>query len=109
QHHDGGAEADSLGAAGEVAQEIERRGELSDAGEVVLDHERAVVAELLGIEHVVDVLAVAETVADGTLPRRLGAAEQSEPHWLLPSCWAGLASAHVELGQPWVAGRAPAV
>ena len=48
QHHHGGAEPYALRAAGEVAQEIERGGELADAREVVLDHEHAVIAELLG-------------------------------------------------------------
>ena len=49
QHHHRGAQPYALGAAGKVAQEIERRRELPHAREVVLDHEHAVIAELLGV------------------------------------------------------------
>ena len=49
QHHHRGAEPDARGAAGEIAQEIERGRQLPDAGEMVLDHEHAVKAELLGV------------------------------------------------------------
>ncbi len=62
-HDDGGSEPDALRAAGEVAQKIERGGDLADASEVMLHDEYAVVAELLGREHVVDELAISEAIA----------------------------------------------
>src|SRR5262249_47680256 len=67
-------------ASGKKAQEIERSGKLPDAREVMLDDEHAVIAELFGVEHVVDVLAVAQAVADRPFARGLGSAEQSKLH-----------------------------
>ena len=84
QHHHRRAQPDPAGAAGQVAQEIERGRQLPDAGEVVLDDKHAVIAELLGMEHIVDVLAVAEAVANRPFASRLGPAEQPELHGLAP-------------------------
>ena len=103
QHHHRRAEPYALGAAGKVAQEIERRRELPDAREVVLDHEHAVIAELLGVQHVVDVLGVAEAVSDRPFTRRLGSAEQPELHMLSPLRSARLAQCDHPYPQPRVA------
>jgi len=51
---------------------------------MVLDHEHAVIAKLLGIQDVVDVLAVAQAVSDRPFTRRLGSAEQPELHVFRP-------------------------
>jgi hypothetical protein len=84
QHHHRRAETDAFGAAGKIAQEVERGRQLADTREVVLDHEHAVIAEFLGIEHIVDVLPVAEAVSNRACAGRLGPAEQSEFHGLAP-------------------------
>src|SRR5262249_17381422 len=84
QHHHGGAKPQALGAAGDEAQKIERRRNLAVAGEMMLDHEQALVAELLRMQNVVDELVVGLAVGAG-FPARLGAAEQTESHRRLPS------------------------
>src|SRR5262249_34866085 len=84
QHHHGRAEPHALRAPGKVAQEVERGGELAYSRKVMLDHEHAVIAELLRRQHIIDVLLVAEAVADRPLSGRLGAAEQPELHAILP-------------------------
>src|SRR5229473_3443416 len=84
QHDDGGAEADPLGARGEVAQQIERSGNLAEPGEVMLDQEHAGKPELLGGHHVFDEIVVTLAVA-GRAAARPGAAEQSEFHAATPS------------------------
>src|SRR6516225_8508330 len=84
QHHHGGTEADFLCASSQIAEEVERSRKLPDAREVVLDYEHAVIAELFGAEHVVDVFAVAQAVSDRPFARGPGSAEQSELHDLIP-------------------------
>ena len=84
QHHHRRAEPNPVGAAGQITQEIEGSRQLPDAGEVVFDHEYAVIAELLGMEHIIDVLAVAEAVSHRPFTGRLGPAEQSELHGRAP-------------------------
>ena len=79
QHHHGSAEPHAAGAAGEIAEQAERGRDLAVAGEMVLDHEQALIAELLGQEHIVDELAVALTVGAG-IAARLGPAEKPELH-----------------------------
>src|SRR5215467_2407789 len=83
QYYDGASKADSPRAPCKVAQEIERSRKLPDAGKVVLDHEHAVVAEILGIEHVIDVFAVAQAVSGCPIARGLGSAEQSKLHGII--------------------------
>ena len=89
------------GAAGEEAQEIERGGHLAVAGEMVLDHEQAAIAELLGVEHVVDErvvgLAVGHSGPRPTTSLRRRDRTSSASGYLAPCrCGAG-----------WHAGRAP--
>ena len=67
QHDDGRAKADARGARRKIAEQVERRGDLSDAGEVMLDNENAVKAETLSLEHIVDVALVADAVAGRTV------------------------------------------
>src|SRR5262245_54842262 len=80
QHHNGASKAYSSRTPCKVAQEIERSRKLPDAGKVVLDYEHAVVAKILGIEHVIDVIAVAQAVSGRPIARGLGSAEQSKLH-----------------------------
>src|ERR1044071_6984928 len=83
QHEDGGTEAHLRRLRGEIGQEIQRRRDLTETGEVMLDEEDAVKAELFGCEDVMDVAAVVRAVARllaGIGPR---APEQSEPHAIL--------------------------
>src|SRR5204863_4816544 len=79
QHHHGGAKPHALRAPRDIAQQVERRRDLAVAGEMMLDHEQALIAKLLGQEHVVDELAVALAVGAG-IAARLGPAEKSELH-----------------------------
>src|SRR5262249_14461117 len=75
QHQDGGAEAQLPGAGAEPGQEVETGRDLAEPGEVMLDEKRAVIAERLGFDIVVDELAKTLTaVAVGTDAPRLGAA-----------------------------------
>jgi len=81
QRHDGGAEPEGGGAGADPGQEVERRRDLAEAGEVVLDDEGGVVAELLGLHVVVDEVAEAASAVDvRPAPAGLGAAEDPEAH-----------------------------
>jgi hypothetical protein len=81
QGHDGRAQAQRGSASADPGQEIERRGDLAESGEVVLDDERGVVAELLGLDVVVDEVAKARAAVDvGAAAPGLGAAEDPEAH-----------------------------
>src|SRR5262249_104965 len=84
QHHHGGAEPHALGSRGKVAQKVQRRGELSNTGEVMLDHEHAVKAEILGTEDVVNILAVPNAISSGPLASRLCPAKQTKLHTSTP-------------------------
>ena len=79
-HQHGRAEPQLLCLGGEIGEEIQRRRDLAEPGEMVLDQEHAVIAELLGLADVIDVVAVDLAVA--RLVAQLGAraAEQPEPH-----------------------------
>ena len=60
--------------------------DLAEAGEMVLDHEGAVVAERLGLDVVFDVVAKALTAVEvRAAALGLGAAEQSEFHVAWPA------------------------
>src|SRR5712691_3941540 len=83
QHDNRGAEADPLGAGGEVGEQVERGGDLAEPGEMMLDQEHAGKPELLGGHHVFDEIVVALAVAGGAAARA-GAAEQSEFHAATP-------------------------
>ncbi len=85
QHDDRGAEPQGRGARAEPGQQVERRRNLTVAGEMVLDDKGAVKSEPLGLDIVVDEvtepLGAVEfrRVGARRTPRRR-AAEQTEPH-----------------------------
>jgi hypothetical protein len=54
-------QAYALRPSGKVAQVIERGRELPEARDVMLDHEHAVIAKLLGQQHIVDVPRLSPT------------------------------------------------
>src|SRR5436190_9192376 len=83
QHQYGGAEPHRCGLRRQIGQEIQGRRDLAETGEMVLDQEHAVKAELFGLADVIDVVAVDPAVA--RLLARIGAraAEQSETHTVL--------------------------
>src|SRR5205085_9662401 len=64
----------------EIGQEVQRRRDLAKTGEVVLDEEHAVKAELFGLADVMDVVAVNAAVARLLAGIGARAAEQSKPH-----------------------------
>ena len=74
-------------ACAEPGQQVERGRDLAIAGEVVLDDERAVEAERLGLDVVFDELAepLAAVELGTTAPRRR-TTEQAELHRLLLWC-----------------------
>ena len=59
QHQHRGAEAERRGARGDPFLQVQRSGDLADAGEVVLDQEAGVEAERLGLDIGLDVVVVA--------------------------------------------------
>ncbi len=83
-HHHGRSEPDARGARREICQQPQRGGDLASSGEVVLDEIDAVVAELLRLQHVVDVLVVALAVAGRPARAARRAAEDAEPHASAP-------------------------
>ena len=85
QHQYRRAEPQMPGARAEPGQQIEARRDLAKAGEMMLDQKRAVIAQRLGLDIIVD--KVAKTLAAvgiGTGAPSLRAAEQSEFHLLSP-------------------------
>src|SRR2546428_6181028 len=87
QHHDSGAETQPARARSDPGQEIERGRHLTVAGEVVLHDERAVKAQRLRLDVVVDEIAKSLAAVEfrTTAPRRR-TAEQAESHVVvLPS------------------------
>src|SRR5438128_10953408 len=87
QHHDSGAETQPARARSDPGQEIERGRHLTVAREVVLHDERAVKAQRLRLDVVVDEIAKSLAAVEfrTTAPRR-GTAEQAESHVVvLPS------------------------
>src|SRR5580704_5326035 len=78
------AKPQMAGSGAEPGQEVEARGDLAKAGEVMLDEEGAVIAKRLGFDIVVDELAeTLAAVSVGAAAPRLRAAEQSKTHRLL--------------------------
>src|SRR5713101_7057940 len=87
QHEYRGAQAQPARARAEPGQQVERGRDLAIAGEVVLDDERAVEAERLGLDVVVDELAEPLAAVElGTAASRRRTAEQTELHRLLLCC-----------------------
>ena len=92
QHDDGGAEPQRGGAHGERGLQHQRGGDLVPAGEMMLDQEARTIAERLGLDGVVEIVAEA---LPGFRAEVLGAglrrAEDSELHAasLLENRWRG--------------------
>src|SRR5438132_6258504 len=88
QHQHRRAEPQRRRLRRQIGQEVQRRRDLAKAGEMMLDKKHAVKAERLSLADVIDVVAV--DLAVGRLLARIGsrAAEQSEPHAMLPSGFA---------------------
>ena len=87
QHEHRGTQSQPARARAEPGQELERGRDLAIAGEVVLDDERAVEAEGLGLDVVVDEIAEPLAAVElGTAAPRRGTAEQAELHGLLLWC-----------------------
>src|SRR6266700_2492042 len=85
QHEHRGAQAQPARARAEPGQQVERGRDLAIAGEVVLDDERTVEAERLGLNVVVDEIAEPLTAVElGTPASRRRTAEQAELHGLPP-------------------------
>src|SRR6516164_4854519 len=75
------AEAQMPRAGAEPGQQIEARGDLAEAGEVMLDEKGAVITERFGLDIVIDELAEAlAAVGVGAAAPRLRTAEQSKSH-----------------------------
>src|SRR6266487_3011651 len=85
QHEHRGAQAQPACARAEPGQQVERGRDLAIAGEVVLDDERAVEAERLGLDVVVNEIAEALTAVElGTAAPCRCTAEQAKLHRLPP-------------------------
>src|SRR5262249_34802386 len=83
QYQDRGAEPHRRRLCRQVGQEIDRRRDLTEPGEMVLDEEDAVKAKRLGLADIVDVIGVDAAVA-GLLARvGAGAAKKPELHRVL--------------------------
>src|SRR5215831_2834916 len=87
QYDHGRSEPQPSGAGAEPGQQVERRGDLPVAGEVMLDDESAVKAERFGLDIVLDKItkSLAAVELGAATPRRR-AAEQTELHcFVFPS------------------------
>ena len=81
QRDHGGPEPQVLRPRAHPGQEVQRGRDLTEAGEVVLDDERALVAERLGLDVVLDELAEPGAAVDvDPAPLGLGAPEEPETH-----------------------------
>jgi len=81
QRDHGGAEPQGLRPRSHPRQKVQRGRDLTEAGEVVLDDERALVAERLGLDVVLDELAEPGAAVDvDPAPLGLGAPEEPETH-----------------------------
>src|SRR5271154_1332828 len=81
QHHHGGTESQVPRARTKPGQQIDRGRDLAIAGEVMLDYKGAVEAERLGLDIVLDEVAIAfRAVEFGTAAPCRRTAEQAEPH-----------------------------
>ena len=90
QHQHRGAEPQRRGARRHPGEQVEARRHLTEAGEVMLDHERGVVAERLGLDVVLDEVAEPlRRVEVRAATLRLRRAEQSEFHATSVS-WPGI-------------------
>ena len=104
-HHHRRAQPDVAGAGGEIGQHRHRGRDLALAGEMVLDHEELLEAQLVGFDHIVDeaLVALAVLEADAALGPR--AAEQTELHaWFPPG--RTLAAMQRDAASPRHPGRA---
>src|ERR1700756_5255003 len=69
-------------AGAEPSQQVEARRHLAEAGKVVLDEKRAVIAERLGLDIILDEVAEAlAAVGVGAAAPGLGTAKKSKSHW----------------------------
>ena len=85
QHDHRRAEAKRARAGADPGQQVERGGDLAEAGEMMLDDERALIAQRLGLDDVLDVvLKAGGAVHVRAAALRLGRAEQSELHRCSP-------------------------
>ena len=81
QHQHRGAEPQRRGARRHPGEQVEARRHLAEAGEVMLDHKRGVVAERLGLDVVLD--EVAEPCAESrSAPPRFACAEPNSPNFI---------------------------
>ena len=81
QDDDRGAQAHPRGPRRQVGQQVEGRGYLAKPGEVMLNQEHRMVAELLGLFDIADKVPVAlRAVARNAAPARRSTAKQSELH-----------------------------
>jgi hypothetical protein len=81
QHQHGGAEAERCRARGEPGQQLQRRGDLAPAHEVVLDEEGSAIAERFRLH--VELHKVVKAFAQGStgsLTARLRASKNGELH-----------------------------
>ena len=92
QHHDRRPQPHAGGAGSEVAQQVQRSGDLAEAGEVMLDQEDAFEAEFFRfcdiIDEVVELLGIAGLGSEGGAR----ATEQSESHCLESPLWCASAA-----------------
>ena len=81
QHDHRGAKPQRARARADPGEQVQRRRDLAEAGEVMLDDERALIAERLGLDDVLDVVLEAGGAVDvGAAALRLRRAEESELH-----------------------------
>ena len=96
QHDHRRSETQRARAGADPGQQVERGGDLAEAGEVMFDDERALVAQRFGLDDVLDVvLEAGGAVHVRAAALRLGRAEKSEPHRYAPPPTNGLASVPV--------------
>ena len=82
QHDHRRAQPQRRGPGADPGQQVQRRGDLAEAGEVMLDDEGAVIAQRFGLDEVFDVVVEAGRAVDirGAAALRLSRAKQSEAH-----------------------------
>ena len=79
QHDDRGAEPQGGGFGADPAQQVQRGGDLAEAGEMMLDDKGAVVAEGFGLDEVFDVVVEAGRAVDVGPPPRCACAAPKSP------------------------------